>query len=492
MGYEFQTAASAAAPLSGRCGGRGRGLRWRRIAAIATVLLCAGCATPPRVSPALEAQLAAGRPPRIAGANGMLPARRTRAILSRLGREAGKTYLLERHVAVEEAAAGTPLVAGNQVTLLKNGAATYAAMFKAIRAAQHNINFNIYIFSNDKTGQKFADLLIQKQEQGVQVNLMYDSVGCLDTPRAFFERMKRAGINVLEFNPVNPAYARGDWAVNQRDHRKVLIVDGKTVFVGGVNVSGVYASRPVKRLLYEVGESAEKPPHREHTKWRDTDVEIEGPVVAEFQKLFMRAWNSQHGKPLIGRYFPRLDSRGRDLVHAIGSSPNAPVSLMYLTLISAIAHAQTYVHLTNAYFAPTPQTVEALEDAARRGVDVELVLPSVTDVPVVLYAGRSHYQELLEAGVKIFERKKALLHAKTAVIDGVWATVGSTNLDWRSVLYNYEINAVVLSATFGSEMEKMFEQDRADSVEITLEKWKHRPLGARIKQWLARMWESLL
>jgi cardiolipin synthase len=423
----------------------------------------------------------------------MFTARRTQAILSKLGHEAGRNYLLKRHVAVEEAAVGTPLVAVNKVTLLKNGPATYAAMFKAIKGAKYNINFNIYIFTNDETGQKFADLLIKKQSEGVQVNLMYDSVGCLDTPRAFFDKMKKAGINVLEFNPVNPAYARGDWTINQRDHRKVLIVDGATVFVGGVNVSSVYASGPVKQLLHKLGRESEQPSRREkEVKWRDTDVEIQGPAAAEFQKLFMRMWNSQHGKPLIGRYFPHLKPQGHDLVHAIGSSPNTPINLMYLTLISAIAHAQQYVHLTNAYFAPTPQTIEALEDAARRGVDVELVLPSVTDVPVVLYAGQSHYEDLLESGVRIFERKKALLHAKTAVIDGVWSTVGSTNLDWRSILYNYEINAVVLSTTFGDEMEQMFEQDRAHSVEITRDKWKHRPVGRRIEQWLSRMWESLL
>jgi cardiolipin synthase len=462
------------------------------VGAAALALLCAGCATAPRVSPVLEAQLAAGRPPQIEGADGMFTARRTQAILSKLGHEAGRNYLLKRHVAVEEAAVGTPLVAGNKVTLLKNGPATYAAMFKAIRSAKYNINFNIYIFKNDATGQKFADLLIEKQTEGVQVNLMYDSVGCLDTPRAFFGRMKKVGINVLEFNPVNPAYARGDWTVNQRDHRKVLIVDGATVFVGGVNVSEVYASGPVKELLHKLGKKAKKPSYAEKIKWRDTDVEIKGPVAAEFQKLFMRMWNSQHGKPLIGRYFPHLEPIGNDLVHAIGSSPNTPINLMYLTLISAIAHAQQYVHLTNAYFAPTPETLEALEDAARRGVDVELVLPGVTDVPAVLYAGQSHYENLLEAGVKIFERKKALLHAKTAVIDGVWATVGSTNLDWRSILYNYEINAVVLSTAFGDEMEQMFEQDRAHSVEITLGKWKQRPVGNRIKQWLSGMWESLL
>ncbi len=465
----------------------------RYVAAAALALLCAGCATAPRVSPVLEAQLAAGRPPQIRGADGMLPARRTQAILSRLGGDARKTWLLKRHVAVEEAAVGTPLVAGNKVTLLKNGPATYAAMFKAIRGAKYNINFNIYIFKNDETGHKFADLLIAKQTEGVQVNLMYDSVGCLDTPRAFFDRMKQAGINVVEFNPVNPAYAHGDWTINQRDHRKVLIIDGATVFAGGVNVSGVYASGPVKQLLHKLGRRAQKPSRREkEIKWRDTDVEIEGPVAAEFQKLFMRMWNGQHGKPLIGRYFPQLKPAGNDLVHAIGSSPNTPTNLMYLTLISAIAHAQQYVHLTNAYFAPTPQTLEALEDAARRGVDVELVLPSVTDVPVVLYAGQSHYEDLLEAGVKIFERKKALLHAKTAVIDGVWATVGSTNLDWRSILYNYEINAVVLSTTFGDEIERMFEQDRANSIEITPDKWRQRPVGRRIEQWLSGMWESLL
>jgi cardiolipin synthase len=211
------------------------------------------------------------------------------------------------------------------------------------------------------------------------------------------------------------------------------------------------------------------------------------------QKLFMETWAKQKGKPLAQKdYFPALSAQGKDIVRAVGSTPDDPYSLMYLTLISAIGNAEKQVYLTNAYFVPDPQLLKALTDAAGRGVDVRLILPSKSDSETTFHAGRSHYSMLLKAGVKIHERRGALLHSKTALIDGVWSCIGSSNLDWRSALDNDEVNAVVLGREFAQQMQAMFAKDLAASEAIDLERWERRPLSFRLKEWMARRWGRLL
>jgi len=379
----------------------------------------------------------------------------------------------------------SPLLTGNRVRLLMDGPETYRAMFAAITTARDHINMESYIFEDDEVGLRFADALIEKQRQGVQVNLIYDSVGTLGTPAEFFQRLRDSGVRTLEFNPIDPTTATAGWDVNQRDHRKLLIVDGLVVFLGGINISSVYSGSSFRR-------HSKADLHGE-LPWRDTDLQIEGPVVAEFQKLFLATWQAQHGEPLAPRkYYPTLQPQGKEVVRAIGSSPDAEFSLIYVTLLSAIGSAETEVWLTNAYFVPDPQLLAALEAAAARGVDVRLVLPGSSDSALVFNAGRSYYEQLLQAGVTIFERRGALMHSKTAVIDGVWSTVGSTNLDWRSFLHNQEVNAVVLGTEFGDRMRAAFESDVAQSEQITLEQWKRRPYSLRAKERFARLWQYWL
>jgi cardiolipin synthase len=358
-------------------------------------------------------------------------------------------------------------------------------MFAAIARARDHINLETYILEDDDVGLRFADALIERQRAGVQVNLIYDSVGTLHTSKAFFEHLEAGGIRLLEYNPVNPLTARAGWDVNQRDHRKLLVVDGRIALLGGINISSVYSGGS-----YSQGSSGQP---GQSLPWRDTDLQIEGPVVADFQKLFMQTWERQHGPPLEPRhYFPRLEPQGKEVVRALGGSPDEAYSQIYATLISAIASAETEVLLTNAYFAPDPQLLATLKAAAARGVNVTLLLPSKTDSSLILWAGHSYYDELLAAGIRIYERHDALLHSKTALIDGVWSTVGSTNLDWRSFLHNQELNAVVLGADFGSQMRAMFDADRAASEPVTLAQWQRRPLGMRLKEMFARLWQYWL
>ena len=468
------------------------------------LLFLSGCSSLPTIVPDLARRPASAV--QLQGARGPLSAAQSKAVLDRLQSRGTPTDIFERHLALEEEIVGSPLTTGNQVLLLQDGPATYKAMFAAIATAKDHINMETYILEDDDIGRQFAQALMDKQRQGVQVNIIRDSVGTFGTPAAFFQELAATGIKVLEFNPVNPLLSRKEWSLNQRDHRKLLITDGHTAFLGGINISSVYSggsfgsmprgrpkagsSKPDASVL-KPGASEARP--ADPLAWRDTDLQLRGPVVAEFQKLFIATWEKQKGEPLAAKnYFPKLDAVGPHVVRAIGSAPDEPFSLIYATLLSAINSAETSVRLTNAYFAPDPQLLTALISAAQRGVDVSLILPSQTDSWLIFHAGRNYYGQLLRGGVKIYQRRGVILHSKTALIDGVWATVGSTNLDWRSFLHNQELNAVVLGPEFGKQVQAMFDKDLALSDQITLQEWQRRGLDLRIKELFARAWEYWL
>ena len=439
--------------------------------------------------PILVPDMAMQSPKKISleNAHGVISNQQSKKILEKIKKDGLETNIFDKHLALISEIAGSPLMVGNQVDLLVDGPSTYAAMLGAIENAKDYINMETYIFEDDEVGQQFAAILIAKQHSGVQVNLIYDSAGSFDTPKTFFSMLKDNGINVLEFNPINPLVKRKDWDVNQRDHRKLLIVDGKIAFVGGINISSVYSRGSFG------GSSKKLKGSKNSIPWRDTHLQLAGPVVAEFQKVFIETWNQQKGEPLVSKaYFPALMSQGNEVVRAIASNPEEPYSQMYATLLSAINSAETQVFLTNAYFVPDPQLLTALKDAVNRGADVRLLLPEKTDSNLVFYASRSYYDELLSANVKIYEHQVALLHAKTALIDGVWSTIGSTNLDWRSFTNNQEINAVMLGQNFGAQMQALFESDLTSSKQITLQEWRKRSIGARIKEQSARLWARFL
>jgi cardiolipin synthase A/B len=395
----------------------------------------------------------------------------------------GETNLLRRHLAYMEAMGGPPIIAGNDVKLLIDGPATFAAMFAAIEHARDHVNLESYIFDDGDIARKLVDLLISKRNQGVEINVIYDSVGSITTPSAFFERLKSHNINVCEFNPINPLKGKR-WQINNRDHRKVLIVDGETAFTGGINISSVYSTGSFGRRKKKPDTSSQ---------WRDTHVQIAGPAVTQFQRLFLDTWTKQCKSQLRQpNFFPTLLAKGEKSVRVIGSSPDDQLSLTYVGLLSAITHAEKSIYITVAYFVPDPQTIETLQAAARRGVDVKLILPGFSDFAAVFHAGRSHYTDLLRAGVKIFEHREALLHAKTAVVDGVWSTVGSTNMDWRSFLHNNEANVVIVGQHFAAEMQRMFERDLVDATPIDLTTWESRSPITKLKEWGARCWEYWL
>ncbi len=443
------------------------------------------CATVPKVSPAVG-QAASAEKPQITGARGPLTSAQIKAKIDQLTDTPGEDALLRRHLAIEQAVAESPLVAGETTHLLKDGVITFRAMFAAIRSAKHSLNLEYFIFEDvDSDGVHLGDLLLAKRREGVAVNVIYDSFGSGDTPKAFFDRLRQASVNVVEYNPLNPLKAKVGYSPNSRDHRKILLVDGASAIVGGVNLSTTYQPNPEGKSGGIPGEPA--------AHWRDTDVEIIGPVVAQLQNLFRDHWREQHG-PVIDEsgWFPTVPPAGPDVVRIIGSSPGLKASGYYITVISAIRSAQKSITASAAYFVPTPAEMDALTEAARRGVNVRLLLPDRSDSPNSIALGHTHYADLLKAGVKIFETHDLVLHSKTVVVDSVWSAVGSSNFDHRSVIMNDEVDAVVLGAETAKELEAMAEDDRASAHAIEPKAWSRRSLSDRVKEVYARIWERWL
>ena len=406
----------------------------------------------------------------------------------------GKRHLLAHHLGLLTEV-GEATTADNDVKLLIDGPATFSAMLADLTAARTSIQMESYIFEDAAMGMRIAQTLKQKAASGIPVHLIYDAFGSLNTPRAFFEEMAQAGVAVCQFNPINPLGGR----LNNRDHRKILIVDSRVAFTGGINISGVYSvgssafRRDSPRKEFPPDASAHEPETPAEKGWRDTHIRVQGPAVADFSTLFVDTWERQKcADPPTQIQRQNTPEHGDRLMAVLGSKPGDAEPRIYRTLLTAIGGAKHSVHMTMSYFVPDPQTVSFLTAAARRGVDVKLILQGKSDSLLVLRAGQSHYQTLLDAGVRLYERNDTLLHTKAAVIDGVWSTVGSSNVDWRSFLHNDEVSAIVLGADFGAEMEQLFQADLARSHRLTAEAWAERGLSRRLMEWLGRMFEYWL
>ena len=419
----------------------------------------------------------------IMGARGPLSKKQSKAVMSRLAAQAPDAGALERHLAVEQAVAESPLFAGNEVSILRDGAQTFPAMFAAIHAAKHYLYLEYYIFEDVScNGEQLGDLLVAKVQEGVRIHLIYDGIGSISTPADFFTRLQTAGIQVVQFNPPNPLHAGGHFALNGRDHRKMLVADGNLVIIGGVNLSTTYQSGPGSSQLTAARDV-----------WHDTDLEISGPVVIQLEKLFQEHWREQGGAELA----PEADSippaaDGSEVVRIIGSTPRHLKSRYYVTVLSAIRNAEKNIWITAAYFAPTHREKEDLIHAARRGVDVRLLLPSHSDSNPALHVQHSHYEALLHSGVKIYERDDGILHSKTMVVDGVWSITGSSNFDFRSVLFNDEVDAVVLGKDTGEQLSTLFLDDLRNATPIDLQTWRKRSALTRLREQFWRLWEKLL
>lgn len=455
------------------------------LVALLACLSLAGCATVPVVD---ESAAHPSGDIRMQGARGPLSARQSKAILSRLAAQAPNAGALERHLAIEQAVAESPLVAGNQVTILRDGDQTFPAMFAAIHAARHYLLLEYYIFEDVScNGEHLSDLLVSKVQSGVQVDVIYDGIGSISTSSAFLDRLRTAGVQLVEFNPPNPLKPGAHFSINDRDHRKMLIADGTVVMVGGVNLSTTYESAPGSSQTPAKGAAQPSP-----DVWHDTDLRIAGPVVRELQKLFVAHWDEQGGPALQLGDDKDHPPVGDEVVRIVGSTPRHRTPRYYVTLLTAMSNAESSICITAAYFVPTHQEMRTLIRAARGGVDVRLLVPSHSDSHAALEVQHSHYSALLKAGVKIYERNEGILHSKTVVVDGVWSIVGSSNFDQRSILFNDEVDAVVLGTDAGTQLTRLFKSDLQHATAVNLSEWRQRGALARVQEQFWRLWERLL
>jgi len=355
-------------------------------------------------------------------------------------------------------AAGAPLVAGNGVRLLKDAAENYPAWLAAIASAQHKIYFENYIFYEDETGAQFAEALIAKARGGVRVRLIYDWMGGLGkTSRKFWRALSEAGVELRCFNP--PKFASPlDWL--HRDHRKMIAVDGRIGFVTGLCVGKMWTGHPERGI----------------EPWRDTGIEVRGPALYDIERAFAQVWG------VIGDPLPSGELAAREQIapagdvslRVVADAPGATGLFRLDQLIAAAARHTLW--LTDAYFAGIPPYVQALRAASADGVDVRLLVPGASDIPILRPLSQTGYRPLLETGVRVFEWKGSMLHAKTAVSDCCWSRVGSSNLNLASWIGNYELDAVIEDARFAAQMEAMYLKDLENATEIVL-----RPRGRRIR-----------
>jgi cardiolipin synthase A/B len=365
-----------------------------------------------------------------------------------------------------EAYTSAPIVGGNRVDLLLNGEEIFPAMLDAIREARKSITYAQYFYEDGPVARDIAEALAERCRAGVGANVLLDAFGSIGIPAEYVETMRAAGCHVVVFRPLNPL----TWyRANYRNHRRILVLDGRVGFTGGSGVSRKWMGN---------GRIADH--------WRDTDVLVRGPVVEYLQGAFVENWLEATGIVLGGEaYFPRpLEPAGNVYAQVVRSSPAGGSFAMYTTFLLAIASARRSILITNPYFVPDTTMSEAMIAAVKRGVRVAVLVPSAIDHRLVRQAGRGKFGRMLQAGVEIYEYRGALLHAKTMVIDGVWSTVGSTNLDNRSFALNDEVNLVTYSSSVARRLEQVFLNDLAHSRKLEYRRWSRRGMVDRFLELL--------
>jgi cardiolipin synthase len=368
-----------------------------------------------------------------------------------------------------EAYTGSPIVGGNRVDILLNGEETFPAQVEAIRAARRSITFATYWFEDGPVASALVEALAERCRAGVRTHLLLDSFGSMGMPGEYGETLRQAGCRLVFFRPINPLKVDRLDRVNNRNHRRILVADGTVGFTGGSGVSRKW-----------MGDG------RTEGHWRDTDVRVEGPAVQYLQGAFAENWLEATGEVLGGEdYFPRIPARGRVFAQAVRSSPAGGGVSMYTTFLLAMASARHSILLTNPYFLPDRTMLDTLLDAVERGVRVRVLVPGAIDHNLVRHGSRRHYGKLFQAGVEIYEYRAGLLHAKTLVIDGVWATIGSTNFDNRSFALNDELNLIVYDRQTARRLEAVFTEDVAHAHRLEYRRWQARGLFDRLLELMA-------
>ncbi len=350
-----------------------------------------------------------------------------------------------------------PFTNDNHVKLLDSGEETFQAILDAVSGARNIICIEFYIFKDDTTGRRIAALLKEKARQGVNVYLLYDHFGSFLTTRAFWSDLKKSGIHVRVYNPFRWSAPRG---YLYRNHKKLLLIDGKTAITGGFNIADEYHGYFKKRT--EI--------------WRDMGIYLEGPIAATMLHLFRKNWKTWKGEMTTMDIKNVLPVKGGVPVIPIFASNGRARRKLRRLIIFSIKNAKKDIYLTTAYFIPDRRILKAMLQASKRGVTFKLLLPGKSDLTAVLYAGRKHFSKLLNAGVEIYTYQGAILHSKTAVFDDTWSIIGSTNLDHQSLRRNEESNVGILDSDFNSHMKDVFNGDLKESVRVNAEEWAKRPL----------------
>ena len=374
-----------------------------------------------------------------------------------------------------EAYASAPIVGGNRVDLLLNGEQIFPAKLDAIRSARRTVTYAQYYYEDGPIAQDVAEALAERCRAGIGVNVLLDAFGTLSMPVEYIELMKRSGCAVAQFRPLHRVWPGA--RTNNRNHRRILVVDGRVAITGGSGVS--------RRWMGD----GRTPDH-----WRDTDVRIEGPAVTYLQAAFAENWLETTGEVIGGEaYFPApLASKGQVHAQVVRSSPSAGSFAMYTAFLLAMASARRSIFVTNPYFVLDEKMTDALLTAHQKGARVVVLVPGKIDHNIVRQASRADFGRLLKAGVEIFEYRAALLHAKTMVIDGEWSTVGSTNLDNRSFALNDELNVIFYNRAVAQQFERIFEDDLRRSERVTYRTWSKRGARERFLELSARPIRDLL
>jgi len=354
------------------------------------------------------------------------------------------------------------------IQLLWKGKESFETIFHAIKEAKRFIYLQFYIFKNDETGRALSELLKEKSREGVKVYLLYDHFGSFGTPRSFWKEMSQAGVHIRASHPFK-------WTAPfhyvHRDHRKLIVIDSKKAFTGGLNIANEYSGLHLRRRS---------------RGWRDTGIMVEGSIVKELFETFKKSWNTWRGERLVfrqeGEEPQTKKEKGRIPALSIFVYSRKGRKRMRNLLRHSIENAKATISLTTAYFIPSRRMIALLEDAVRRRVSVRLLVPGKSDVPAASYAGRAFFTRLLKSGIEIYTYRGEMLHAKTYVFDLHWSIVGSTNLDYQSLMYNDEGNIGILDVSFASKMIEIFEKDLKESLKIDLEQWHRRPLLEKLKE----------
>lgn len=362
---------------------------------------------------------------------------------------------------------------GNAISVYTEGYTKLQSLLRELQKAKHHIHMEYYIFEDDAIGRMIRDVLIEKAAQGVEVRVIYDDVGCWHVPHRFFEEMCSAGIEVRSFLKVRfPLFTS---KVNYRNHRKIVVIDGRVGFIGGMNL----AERYMRGFSWGI--------------WRDTHIKVEGKAVHGLQTTFLLDWYFVDRTLITAScYFPCLDTVGNSTVQIVTSEPVGPWKEIMQGLTMAITHARKYFYMQTPYFLPTEQILAAMQTAALSGVDVRLMLPERADNRITHLGSHSYLADIMQAGVKVYFYKKGFLHSKLMVSDDLLSTVGSTNLDFRSFEHNFEVNAFIYDMDTALELKEIFLQDQRESVQIHLKNWTRRSWRQKTAESVVRLLAPLL